>query len=113
MAEDSKDDPLIGKLDVQAGAKAVIAGSVHNLHLHPEPKYPLTPLDLFATVPPLPPNFIDRPEISEPLRSKLLSNSGALALTAIEGMGGVGKTIVALGLCHDPLVRAAFPDGII
>ncbi len=56
---------------------------------------------------------MDRPEITEPLREKLLSGASTLALTAIEGMGGVGKTVVALGLCHNPQVREAFPDGIV
>jgi WD40 repeat protein len=70
------------------------------------------PLDLYATVPPLPVSFIDRPEISGPLREKL-SVPGTVGLTAIEGMGGVGKTMAALGICHDPLIRRAFPDGIV
>jgi hypothetical protein len=74
---------------------------------------PLIPLDPFATVPPLPLSFIERPELSEPLREKLLSGSATVGLTAIEGMGGVGKTMVALGLCHDEQLRQAFPDGIV
>ena len=73
----------------------------------------LTSLDPFAAVPPLPRNFINRPELSEPLRDALISDSNTVALTAIEGMGGVWKTIVALGLCHDPQVRSAFSDGIV
>jgi len=77
--------------------------------VHPVP----TLLEPFATVPPLPHSYIERPEISGPLREKLLSASGTVALTAVEGMGGVGKTIVALGLCHDTQVRKAFPDGIV
>ena len=70
-------------------------------------------IDPFATVPPLPPTFIDRPELSEPLIESLLSSSATAGLTVIEGMGGVGKTIVASSLCHDPRVRRAFPDGIL
>ena len=73
---------------------------------------PPTPTDLFATVPPLA-HFIERPGISEPLMEKLLSDGGAVGLTALNGMGGVGKTMMALGLCHDPKMRQAFPDGIV
>ena len=54
-----------------------------------------TPLDPFATVPPLPANFISRPEVTQPLIEDVLSTSGTVALTAIEGMGGIGKTMVA------------------
>ena len=70
-------------------------------------------LDPFATVPPLPPSFIPRPEVTEPLIATLLSNSAISNVTAVEGMGGVGKTIVALSLCYDPRIRDAFSDGIV
>ena len=69
--------------------------------------------DPFALVPPLPRSFIERPELSEPLCAKLLSGSAMMGITAIEGMGGVGKTMLALGLCWDSRVRQAFPDGIV
>ncbi len=32
---------------------------------------------------------------------------------ALHGMGGIGKSVIARDLCDDPLVRAAFPDGIL
>jgi CO dehydrogenase nickel-insertion accessory protein CooC1 len=31
---------------------------------------------------------------------------------AITGMGGIGKTVLASALAHEPEVRQAFPDGI-
>jgi NB-ARC domain len=43
----------------------------------------------------------------------LLSSTGTVALTAIEGMGGIGKTVIANELCHDTRIRTAFPDGIL
>jgi WD40 repeat protein/DNA-binding winged helix-turn-helix (wHTH) protein len=76
----------------------------------PVPRAPLSP---YATVPPLPPTFFERPEISEPLREKVIGAGGIVGLTAVEGMGGVGKTLVTIGLCHDSQVRQAFPDGIV
>ena len=111
MANESNIRPLVGKFHVRTGASGVVAGSIGKLNIGSEP--PRTPLDLFATVPPLPPAFINRPELSEPLLERVLLGSAAVAVTAIEGMGGVGKTIVALGLCHEPRIREAFRDGIV
>ena len=34
-------------------------------------------------------------------------------ITALTGPGGVGKSILASVLCHDELVQAAFPDGVL
>jgi len=34
-------------------------------------------------------------------------------ITAVFGMGGVGKTTVAAALAYDPEIRKAFPDGIL
>ncbi len=104
--------PFIGEINARDEAQVITAETVEHVHLHIKSQSSITPNSPFATVPPLPPNFIDRPEVSEPLRERLLSNARPVALTAIEGMGGVGKTVVALGLCHDSNVRAAFPDGI-
>jgi WD40 repeat protein len=75
-------------------------------------KSPYKLFDTFATVPPLPPSFIPRPEIIEPIIASL-SDSRVVALTAIEGLGGIGKTVVANEICHDARVRSSFPDGIL
>lgn len=67
-------------------------------------------------LPPLPANYQDRPEEIRALRDALLSADGgrrAIALTALEGMGGIGKTTLANALCRDELVRRTFPDGIL
>jgi WD40 repeat protein len=76
-------------------------------------KPPLRPLNAYATVPPPPDPFIARPEITEPIIENLLDGSETVGLTAIDGMGGVGKTVLALSLCYDRRVRDAFPDGIV
>lgn len=34
-------------------------------------------------------------------------------MTALQGMGGIGKTVLAQALCHDKVVQQAFPDGVI
>jgi len=33
------------------------------------------------------------------------------AITAMQGMGGIGKTVLAQALCHNDMVQYAFPDG--
>jgi hypothetical protein len=70
-------------------------------------------VDPYATVPPKPPTYVDRPDILGALRERILSDSHDIPLTVLEGMGGAGKTVVAIALCHDVAVRQAFPDGIV
>src|SRR5271157_2027485 len=69
----------------------------------------------YVTVPPLPINFVERPEALAALRDALITDDGGrhIALTALQGMGGIGKTVLAQALCHDEVVQQAFPDGIV
>jgi WD40 repeat protein len=69
----------------------------------------------YVTVPPLPVNFVERPEALAALRDALITDDGGrhIALTALQGMGGIGKTVLAQALCHDDVVQQAFPDGIV
>jgi len=69
----------------------------------------------YVTVPPLPVNFVERPESLAALRDALITDDGGrhIALTALQGMGGIGKTVLAQVLCHDEVVQQAFPDGIV
>jgi hypothetical protein len=67
--------------------------------------------------PPLPLHFIPRPEVSEPLKSQLLDESGqpagVLVVSAIHGLGGIGKSTLAAALARDPEILARFPDGVL
>jgi hypothetical protein len=70
---------------------------------------------------PLPPNYVPRGDLLTEVRAGLLSGSRDVALTsallsrpaALHGMGGIGKSVMARALCDDPIVQAAFPDGIL
>jgi NB-ARC domain-containing protein/TIR domain-containing protein len=65
--------------------------------------------------PDLLPGFVARPEVMQPLRRALLAAMGeqVAITTALQGAGGLGKTTLAIALCHDEDVIEAFDDGII
>jgi WD40 repeat protein len=65
--------------------------------------------------PDLPEGFIDRPHEFDQLRSLLLDHERrepVAITTALRGAGGLGKTTLAVALCHDEEIQAAFDDGI-
>jgi NB-ARC domain/TIR domain len=68
----------------------------------------------YNDAPALPENFVNRPELLEALRNTLFAEAANrnIALTAMQGMGGIGKTVLAQALCRDEVVQQAFPDGI-
>ena len=78
---------------------------------------PLRPefVTTYVTAPPPPRNYIKRPKALESLRNALVGDGSgpSIALTALEGMGGIGKTILAQALCHEEVVQQAYPDGIV
>ncbi|NEP35499.1 MAG: hypothetical protein F6K38_29975 [Moorea sp. SIO3B2] len=61
--------------------------------------------------------FIERPEVSKDLKQSLLSEqtakTGTLVVSAIYGLGGIGKSTLAAAIAHDPEVQTHFPDGIL
>src|SRR5215472_15630552 len=65
----------------------------------------------FVNAHPLPPTYVPRPKKLERLRNAVIGDDGnrRVALTALQGMGGVGKSVLAVALCHDPVIQAAFP----
>lgn len=70
----------------------------------------------FLTVEDLPDDYVHRPEEFNRLKRSILQKDGQrlTAITsALKGAGGYGKTTLAKALCHDPEIRASFPDGII
>ncbi len=64
----------------------------------------------------LPNGYIPRPKAFDAIKHLLLNRQGnqtAAITTALRGAGGFGKTTLALALCHDSEIQAAFPDGIL
>lgn len=101
-----------------------IAEAYPQLNLTP-PNLPLTSPDstlnaLRSAVnqaPPLPRYFVPRPEITNRLKTNLLSRNpgapGVLNIHALLGLGGIGKSTVATALAYDLEVQQQFADGIL
>jgi len=69
----------------------------------------------YLTAPPRVANYLERPKALHALRDALFAEDQRqpIALTALAGMGGIGKTVLAKALTDDEVVRRAFPDGIV
>jgi tetratricopeptide (TPR) repeat protein len=69
-------------------------------------------------VPELPPHYLSREVDLAGLKQKLLAGAANVGITGqssavgVQGMGGIGKTVLAAELAHDLEVRQAFRDGI-
>ncbi|MEO1402358.1 MAG: NB-ARC domain-containing protein [Cyanobacteria bacterium J06635_1] len=68
-------------------------------------------------MPPLPDHFVERPEYQQQVKDQLLSDDpkvfGTLVVSAIYGLGGIGKSVLASKLAHEDDVQARFADGIL
>src|SRR5262249_50970706 len=65
-------------------------------------------------VPEVPPWFVSRLEASRPLRRALVGRANGpttAVISALHGLGGVGKTTLAAALVEDLARTGAFPDG--
>ncbi|MBD1905521.1 NB-ARC domain-containing protein [Funiculus sociatus GB2-A5] len=73
-----------------------------------------------SNVPDLPLNFLPRPVELQELKAKVLSDAtqpvvmtGTTHLIGVQGMGGIGKSVIAAVVAQDEEVRSVFPDGIV
>ena len=67
-------------------------------------------------MPPLPDHFVERPEQQRRVKEDLLcegTKSGTLVVSAIYGLGGIGKSVLATKLARDLDVQSHFSDGIL
>jgi WD40 repeat protein len=81
---------------------------------------PAPPLGALFGVPSLPLHFLGRPELLRRVKDALLVDlqkpvviTGEAARVGMQGMGGIGKSVLAAALARDPEVRRSYPDGIV
>ncbi len=104
----------VGKVKVSGDRSAVFGNVARDVNIYRDSSPPVgVPFQALS----LSPYFVERPEISQALKQCLLakttSKSGTLAISAIHGMGGLGKTTLAIALAHDEEVRTRFCDGVL
>src|SRR5271165_3901747 len=69
-------------------------------------------------VPELPPHYLPRAACLAGLKQKLLAGGANVGITGrssavgFQGMGGIGKTVLAVALAHDSETQQMFSDGI-
>jgi tetratricopeptide (TPR) repeat protein len=81
---------------------------------------PVPPLGKLFAVPELPRVFLDRPELIRQLKDALMIDlqkpvvvTGAASRVGVQGMAGIGKSLLAVAIARDPEIRRAYPDGVI
>jgi hypothetical protein len=77
----------------------------------------ILPLGVPFQAPAVPCYFVPRPEVSNDVKAHLLAGEaeapGALVVSAIHGLGGIGKTTLVAALAHDSELLVRFSDGIL
>ena len=81
---------------------------------------PQTNIGVPFQAPPLPGYYVERPEVSDALKTELLQSQSdrnrsesALMISAIHGLGAIGKSTLATALAYDADIKAHFSDGIL
>ncbi|MGW3492654.1 BTAD domain-containing putative transcriptional regulator [Streptomyces sp. NPDC001020] len=107
LADELGVDPRPGLKDLQQRILQADPGLAEPSAPAPEPAAaPVRPAQLPATVP----DFTGRASFVDELGEVLASAEGrVMAVSALAGIGGVGKTTLAVHVAHQ--ARAAFPDG--
>ncbi|MCI0690629.1 tetratricopeptide repeat protein [candidate division KSB1 bacterium] len=98
------------KGDVSIGADVVGRDKITHIHQYGEKKE--RPIPRMA--PPAPRVFIGREGVLRELIAALKlgeDGAGPIALIALKGMGGIGKTTLAAALANHPEVETALPEG--
>ena len=97
---------------VQAGGN-ITTGDIH-LTIQSPTEPPLKLLGVPFPRVRLPENYVDRPEAVKAVKQKLLAEDDrTLVVSAISGLGGLGKSVLATALVLDEQVQQRFKDGIL
>ncbi|TXS44200.1 AfsR family transcriptional regulator [Streptomyces sp. uw30] len=84
--------------------------ALESLEAPQAPEIPQTPTGLRPQqLPPAPGDFVGRERLRERLRLALRPSGEAVAISVLSGIGGVGKTALALRVAHG--IRGDYPDG--
>ncbi|QLY27566.1 AfsR/SARP family transcriptional regulator [Nocardia huaxiensis] len=75
----------------------------------PPVQRPVRPIQTPAQLPPDIADFTGRSQLAEEIAAQLTEDGSTVAISAVGGMGGIGKTTLALHVAHR--VRERFPDG--
>ena len=81
---------------------------------------PQSRLSGVTATPKLPPHFLPRPEAFGAIKTKLLARvpscigitAAGLGTVGVQGMGGIGKSVLAATVAADEEVQSAFHDGV-
>jgi tetratricopeptide (TPR) repeat protein len=75
----------------------------------------MAPPALPAQAPALPSHYVPRPVETEHLLRRLCADAGGqvLAIGALHGLGGIGKSTLAAAVARSPLAREHFRDGVL
>jgi hypothetical protein len=105
------DQIIVGDIQAESSAIAVGAGATASVTIiH---NYVPTEMRSPYQAPALPPHFVERAEIGWIKAALLTAGTPTLALTALHGMGGIGKTTLAAAVAHEQEIIEHFRDGIL
>ena len=83
-------------------------------------KRPEAPIGKLFAVPSLPPYFLGRQDILQRIKDAVQIDlqapiviTGATSRVGVQGMGGIGKSVLAAAVARNREVRRAYPDGVI
>jgi len=116
---------IVGMIDYQAGDENIWTD--RSMAIPIEAIIPIAKLSAvkkkvgqLINVPQLPPNFLTRPDDLKAVKKALMLDSGqSTAITGtssrvgLHGMGGIGKSVLAVSVARDQEVQSWFQDGII
>ncbi|HTK07139.1 MAG TPA: tetratricopeptide repeat protein [Ktedonobacteraceae bacterium] len=106
--------PVTTAADSSAGRASDPAAPPNPVGIQPPAPTPMVPDVIYDPAIPLVPavELVGRSDLLTALRRRLRTG-GSVALTALNGLPGVGKTALSVTLAHDPELRSHFRDGIL